>query len=240
MGVTFALDNFGAGYSSLTYFKHLPVNVLKIDQSFVRGMLDDAENFAIVAGVMGLAEAFQRQPIAGGVETVEHGLFLLQLGCDLAQGYGIAQPMPAEAIPAWVRDFRPDPLWEPVRALRWSRDDFPLLAMRVEHRHWVKQLAISLDLATVDSAPPPSLDAGDCRFGRWLHSHEGQRYHAIAAFQAMNAIHQVLHDLGKTLFDLHRAGHTGQARARLPELQDLSRQLQENLQAILTAVARPQ
>ncbi|MCC8988884.1 MAG: EAL domain-containing protein [Candidatus Contendobacter sp.] len=240
MGVTFALDNFGAGYSSLTYFKQLPVNVLKIDQSFVRGMLDDAENFAIVAGVIGLAEAFQRQPIAGGVETVEHGLFLLQLGCDLAQGYGIAQPMPAEAIPAWVRDFRPDPLWEPVRALRWSRDDFPLLAMRVEHRHWVKQLAISLDLATVDSAPPPSLDAGDCRFGRWLHSHEGQRYNAIAAFQAMNAIHQVLHDLGKTLFDLHRAGHTGQARARLPELQDLSRQLQENLQAILTAVARPQ
>jgi diguanylate cyclase (GGDEF)-like protein len=240
MGIDFALDDFGTGYSSLTYFKRLPVNVLKIDQSFVRDMLDDTEDFAIVAGVIGLAEAFQRQTIAEGVETVEHGLLLLQLGCDRAQGYGIARPMPAEAIPAWVRDFQPAPLWEPVRALRWSRDDFSLLTMTVEHRRWVKQLAAGLALAVMDSGALPALDARDCRFGHWLQSNDGQRYSSIATFQTINAIHQNVHDRSKTLVDWHRAGQVEQARAGFPELQLLGGQLQESLQTLLMAVAKPQ
>jgi diguanylate cyclase (GGDEF)-like protein len=240
MGISFALDDFGTGYSSLTYFKRLPVNILKIDQSFVRDMLDDAEDFAIVAGVIGLAEAFHRLSIAEGVETAEHGRLLLQLGCDLAQGYGIARPMPAAAMPDWVRDFRPDPLWEPVQALRWSRDDFSLLAMTVEHRRWIKQLGASLALAIIDGGSLPSMDVRDCRFGRWLHSHEGQRYSEIAAFQTMNAIHQNIHDRGKMLVDWHRAGPVEQARAGLPDLQELSRQLQKGLQAVLITVAKPQ
>ncbi|MEI7431284.1 MAG: EAL domain-containing protein, partial [Betaproteobacteria bacterium] len=95
IGVLFSLDDFGTGYSSLTYLKHLSVNQLKIDQSFVRDMLDDPDDLAILGGVLGLASSFRRQVIAEGVETVEHGVMLLQLGCELAQGYGIARPMPA-------------------------------------------------------------------------------------------------------------------------------------------------
>ena len=101
MGVTFALDDFGTGYSSLTYLKRLPVTLLKIDQSFVRDMLDDADDLAILQGVIGLANAFHREVIAEGVESIAHGELLLQLGCDLAQGYGIARPMPAAQFPAW-------------------------------------------------------------------------------------------------------------------------------------------
>jgi len=111
VGVSFALDDFGTGYSSLTYLKHLPVYKLKIDQSFVRDMLDDPDDLAILQGIVGLAEAFGRQVIAEGVETVEHGELLLQLGCELAQGYGIARPMPAADIPAWVATWHPDPAW---------------------------------------------------------------------------------------------------------------------------------
>jgi diguanylate cyclase (GGDEF)-like protein/PAS domain S-box-containing protein len=111
LGVTFALDDFGTGYSSLTYFKALPAHTLKIDQSFVRDMLRDADDLAIVKGVIGLAAAFRRQVIAEGVENVEQGLALLGLGCELAQGYGIGRPMPAENIPDWVRNWRPDPTW---------------------------------------------------------------------------------------------------------------------------------
>jgi EAL domain-containing protein (putative c-di-GMP-specific phosphodiesterase class I) len=121
LGVPVALDDFGTGYSSLTYFKRLPVDILKIDQSFVRDMLDDPEDLAIIAGVIGLTEAFQRQVIAEGVEKAEQGLLLMQLGCDLAQGYGIARPMPAAAIPDWTRQFYPHPLWAtagPPRARR--------------------------------------------------------------------------------------------------------------------------
>jgi diguanylate cyclase (GGDEF)-like protein/PAS domain S-box-containing protein len=111
MGVLFALDDFGTGYSSLTYLKRLPVALLKIDQSFVRDMLGDSSDLAILEGIIGLATAFRRKVIAEGVETVQHGTRLLEIGCDLAQGYGIARPMPASEVPAWVAQWRPDPAW---------------------------------------------------------------------------------------------------------------------------------
>ena len=111
LGVRFALDDFGTGYSSLTYLKRLPAELLKIDQSFVRDMLTDADDLAIVQGVIGLAKAFRRDVLAEGVETIAHGELLLPLGCELAQGYGIARPMPASDMPAWVAAWRPDPRW---------------------------------------------------------------------------------------------------------------------------------
>ena len=111
LGVRFALDDFGTGYSSLTHLRHLPAEVIKIDQSFVRDMLEDADDLAIVQGVIGLAAAFHREVIAEGVETSEHGTALLDLGCVLAQGYGIARPMPADNVPGWVASWRPDPAW---------------------------------------------------------------------------------------------------------------------------------
>jgi len=111
MGVSFALDDFGTGYSSLTYLKHLPAQMLKIDQSFVRDMLDDKNDLAIVNGVIGLARAFGREVLAEGVETLAHGQLLQSLGCDLAQGYGIARPMPAAQIPQWVQGWATGARW---------------------------------------------------------------------------------------------------------------------------------
>jgi diguanylate cyclase (GGDEF)-like protein/PAS domain S-box-containing protein len=111
IGVMFALDDFGTGYSSLTYLKRLRVSLLKIDQSFVRDMLDDPDDLAILEGIIGLASAFKRDVIAEGVETVAHGTRLLQLGCDLGQGYGIARPMPGAAMVEWAQTWQPDPAW---------------------------------------------------------------------------------------------------------------------------------
>jgi diguanylate cyclase (GGDEF)-like protein/PAS domain S-box-containing protein len=111
MGVAFALDDFGTGYSSLTYLKRLQVSTIKIDQSFVRDMLDDPQDRSILEAVISLARAFNREVIAEGVETIAHGSLLLQLGCDLAQGYGIARPMPADALAAWVASWQPDDAW---------------------------------------------------------------------------------------------------------------------------------
>ncbi|HLD66106.1 MAG TPA: EAL domain-containing protein, partial [Pseudomonas sp.] len=109
LGVHFALDDFGTGYSSLTYLRKLPVDILKIDQSFVRDMLTDPDDMGIVEGVIRLASAFNRQVIAEGVETLEHGVALRRLGCRFAQGYGIARPMPAEQIADWVADWNQSP-----------------------------------------------------------------------------------------------------------------------------------
>ena len=111
IGVGFALDDFGTGYSSLTYLKHLPAETLKIDQSFVRDMLTDSDDMAIVQGIIGLASVFRRSVIAEGVETHAHGALLLKLGCELAQGYGIARPMPAADFPAWVESWHAKAVW---------------------------------------------------------------------------------------------------------------------------------
>jgi len=112
LGVRFALDDFGTGYSSLTYLKRLPAHMIKIDQSFVRDMLEDPDDLAIVKGIIGLAKAFQREVIAEGVETLAHGQALLQLGCQLAQGYGIARPMSADDIPEWISSWKTDISWQ--------------------------------------------------------------------------------------------------------------------------------
>ena len=117
IGVDFALDDFGTGYSSLTYLKHLPVTLIKIDQSFVSGLLNDSEDLAILEGVVGLAHAFKRQVIAEGMETPAHGRRLLALGCELAQGYGIARPMPASEVPRWLDQWQPDASWSPSQMM---------------------------------------------------------------------------------------------------------------------------
>ncbi len=111
LGVSFALDDFGTGYSSLTYLRRLPAHTLKIDQTFVRDMLDDPSDLAIVKGVIALAQAFGRSVVAEGVETAAHGQALLSLGCEMAQGYGIARPMPADRIPAWVAQWEAKAVW---------------------------------------------------------------------------------------------------------------------------------
>jgi diguanylate cyclase (GGDEF)-like protein/PAS domain S-box-containing protein len=112
IGVGFALDDFGTGYSSLTYLKHLPAEMLKIDQSFVRDMLEDSSDLAIVQSVIGLARAFARSVLAEGVETQAHGVRLLTMGCELAQGYGIGHPMTAPAFDLWLKQWQAQPTWK--------------------------------------------------------------------------------------------------------------------------------
>jgi len=115
LGVSFALDDFGTGYSSLTYLRRLPVSQIKIDQSFIRDMLVNPNDLAIVQGVIALAKSFKLEVMAEGVETIEHGTALVQLGCELAQGYGIARPMPASDVPAWISGWKPDIRWKPTK-----------------------------------------------------------------------------------------------------------------------------
>jgi diguanylate cyclase (GGDEF)-like protein/PAS domain S-box-containing protein len=118
LGVHFALDDFGTGYSSLTHLRRLPAHLIKIDQSFVRDMLKDAGDLAIIEGVVGLAKALKREVIAEGVETIDHGVALLKLGCELAQGYGIARPMPADDIPKWSSSWKADDAWQGTKSDR--------------------------------------------------------------------------------------------------------------------------
>ena len=106
LGVRFALDDFGTGYSTFTYLKRLPIDMLKIDRSFVINMLSDRQDLAIVEGVIGLSQTFGCTVVAEGVETPEQARRLIEIGCEVGQGNGIAAAMPAGEVPGWVRSYR--------------------------------------------------------------------------------------------------------------------------------------
>jgi len=111
LGVSFSLDDFGTGYSSLSYLKYLPTQTLKIDRSFIRDILFDKDDLALVEAIIKLSTVFNRQIVAEGVELAEQGALLMRLGCDVAQGFGIAKPMPASDIEAWDRQFKSQQKW---------------------------------------------------------------------------------------------------------------------------------
>ena len=97
LDATVAMDDFGTGYSSLAYLQRLPIDVLKIDKSFVSGMMVDPDAVAIVRAVLSLAEALGMSTTAEGIETVELATTLATLGCASGQGFYFARPLEAEA-----------------------------------------------------------------------------------------------------------------------------------------------
>lgn len=101
-GIRISVDDFGTGYSSLAYLRDLPVDEIKLDQSFVKPMSDDARAVALVAGAVGLVHGLDLRLVAEGVETSEVLEQLTQLGCDEAQGYFISRPISAAAFDHWL------------------------------------------------------------------------------------------------------------------------------------------
>ena len=196
IGVHFSLDDFGTGYSSLTYLKRLPARQLKIDQSFVKGMLNDPDDLAILDGVIGLSVAFRRDIIAEGVESIEHGEMLLRLGCENAQGYVIAKPMPPEALTQWMKEWTPDPLWHNVK--RTKRDDIQLLFAEVEHRSWLQTVLFYLN---GERQTLPILDANECHFGEWLNNNGQQLYLNCPSYSEMQTTHQRVHQIVKEMIE---------------------------------------
>jgi len=103
-GVEISVDDFGTGQSSLEQLKNVPADELKLDRSFVLGMVEDPQDAAIVGSVVGLGRALGLRVVAEGVETPQVWQRLAELGCDVAQGYGLARPMPAAQFERWARE----------------------------------------------------------------------------------------------------------------------------------------
>lgn len=214
-GIHVALDDFGTGYSSLIHLRRMPVDSLKIDQSFVHTMLDDPLDLAIVEGVIGLAQAFQCRVVAEGVESIEHILTLLELGCDHMQGKAIARPMAAPDFAAWVRGFKPDPVWRMAEdALPSGRHDSHVCLAGINHRHWVDRLIAS---AEEGKGMIREMDYRACRFGQWYYGEGMARYGERAEFKDLEGLHQEAHALGEELYSVARAGGTEAEREMLVE-----------------------
>jgi EAL domain-containing protein (putative c-di-GMP-specific phosphodiesterase class I) len=103
LGASLCLDDFGTGYSSLTHIRRYPLTAIKIDRSFVAGVCDHPEDRAVIAAMVGMAGALDLEVVGEGVETVEQLAALDEIGCDKAQGYLIARPLPPDVAVSWVR-----------------------------------------------------------------------------------------------------------------------------------------
>lgn len=234
LGVSFALDDFGTGYASLAYLRRLPTNLIKIDQSFVGGMLDDPNDLAIVEAVIGLGEAFSHPVIAEGVETIEHAILLAHLGCRQAQGFGIAKPMPADAIPVWVARWKPPAALSSAARQILSRGDLPLAQSMSQHRRWLAIIDEQLRTERA-KADPRQIALAICPLGRWLKGDGKRNYEALAEFIELRSCHRALHAHAETCLALLRKGEMIAAR----ESAELFRQSEEALRlATMTMIRR--
>jgi len=216
-GVEFALDDFGTGYSSLTYLKRLPTNTLKIDMSFVQKMLVEPSDFAIVEGILGLASAFQNRPIAEGVETLDHALMLLQLGCQYVQGYGISRPMPAKDVVNWVLQWKLPKEWQKYQKLYWDDTDYPIFLAQIEHRYWA-----DIVLNSVEQKKPILLlnidDHHHCNFGKWYDNIGQHKYSQFESFKQVEHSHIAIHKTAGLIEVLIQQGQFVKAEQQLDDL----------------------
>lgn len=228
MGVKFALDDFGTGYSSLTYLKHLPVSTLKIDQSFVRDMLYDSDDLAILEGILGLGNAFRRHVIAEGVESIEQGEMLLQLGCEWAQGYVIARPMRAIEMVQWSQTWQCFPQWCESKVI--SNEKIQILYGMVEHRSWVGSIEAWVS-GHQDSLP--SLDSKMCRFGEWMSTPNISKCINAQSYEAIAILHEQIHVLGAKLVQIRDEGNETMIKDQLTQLFETRDALNKILMALL-------
>ena len=113
-GISIAIDDFGTGYSSLNYLRHLPVDIVKIDRSFVGGVVNDASQRGLVAAIVDLGHLLGLREVAEGVETIDQMRVLRELGCDLGQGFHWARPMSLEALTGQLARTDPGPVGGPM------------------------------------------------------------------------------------------------------------------------------
>jgi len=219
LGVKVALDDFGTGYSSLTHLRSLPVNTIKIDQSFVRDMLDDPSDSAIISGILGLADSFGRKAIAEGVETSNHGVMLLIMGCEEAQGYGIAKPMPADDYPQWLNNYIPNKEWINCANEHRTVEENEFKLFRLLTEHWKNRF-----IKNVQSSPEgienwPTINANHCHCNAWINRAKQDHLFKPENFENINQTHEVFHLVAQTIQQHYQDNDIETAREGLTKLQ---------------------
>jgi len=218
LGLNIALDDFGTGYSSLTHLRNLAAKTIKIDQTFVRDILDDPDDFSIIEGVIGLANSFNRKVIAEGVETVEQGLMLLIMGCNNAQGYGISRPMSSSAFQDWLSNYTPNKQWlEYAKNIPKTQEEKQKELFRLILDKWQQSFEKNI-LSSPDSIIPeqwPILKSTKCHCGILI-----KQKHLIGnkSQQQLKEIHNNMHNIANDLLKKYQEGEVENARNGLKDL----------------------
>lgn len=228
MGIQVAIDDFGTGYSSLTYLKRLPASVLKLDQTFVRDMLQDPDDLSILQGIIGLANAFRRTVVAEGVETVEQGVMLLRMGCTYAQGYGIARPMPAAEVVTWYNNWWPDTRWREAEAV--NPQNWPVLVAQVEVLNWMRSLEGYMGGLQAD---PPEVGESRSRFGAWLDAERAGLRGAQPVFRRLEKLHRQMQVAARLALSAKQNGDRQDPAGPLRTAMAIGREIEKELERLL-------
>ncbi len=232
LGINVALDDFGTGYSSLTHLRSLPAHTIKIDQSFVRDMLDDKEDLALIEGIIGLAEAFDREVIAEGVETTEHGVLLMRIGCHYAQGYAIAKPMPAEKVASWMRNYKPDEAWSIWDNAHWAMSNLHLVRAQSDHIQWIQEIFDVLEGHQLGLQHNELTNHHECQLGNWYGGYGKKHYGNLSEFRDLEAIHKSVHKTGYRIIKLYNNNKKQDAALLAKDLLALKIQLLDKLNTL--------
>ncbi|GEM_PF-1205134 len=216
LGVKVALDDFGTGYSSLTHLRNLPAETIKIDQSFVRDMLDDPDDCAIIDGIIGLADSFDREVIAEGVETTEHGLMLLLMGCEYAQGYSIARPMPVEEFTAWLNNHTPNEAWIKYAQSESNPKEKRAQQLNLAIKRWEKLFEEAIQSDPDQLQNWPAMGQTKCTFGSWIKREKNEQLFDTEWLEELDQIHNRVHSTAESLKILYQERALETARDKLP------------------------
>ena len=215
LGVNVALDDFGTGYSSLTHMRNLSANVIKIDQTFVRDLLDDPNDYSIIDGIISLAEAFNREVIAEGVESTAHGKILLIMGCHEAQGYGISPPIPVAELSTWLKNYIPNQEWVDFCNTDRTVQEDKIILLRLTTEHWFKNVT-KVILTMEDSGFGEYLIK--CHLGEWIERFKREGIFSGQWLEQLQQAHDDLYQLASKLVKKHQSGDIDAARNGLGEL----------------------
>ncbi|MCX4189596.1 EAL domain-containing protein [Methylophaga sp. OBS3] len=229
LGIRIALDDFGTGYSSLSHLRHLPVDIIKIDQSFVRDILDDANDFTIVDGVIGLTEAFQHEVIAEGVETLTHGRLLMTIGCDVAQGYAISGPMPATTVANWLNDYHPIAEWLEHARIEMNPQQRLLTLMQLQTENWLQRVIKNLQSDPDDIHGWPILNPKKNHFNYWVEQARKEDLFNQHWLDQLKLANMELFHAAAGLKNLFEEDQHATARSGITELQTIYQQIERLL-----------
>jgi len=207
LGVNIALDDFGTGYSSLTHLRNLPIEVIKIDQTFISHVLDDPNDYAIIDSVIGLADSFNRNVIAEGVETTQHGLMLLLMGCENAQGYGIARPMPVTDFSEWLNNYRPNQDWIDCANKPRTQKENKLKIFQLTFAQWQKNFETRIQAPADTEKAWPILIRTKCHCGVWIKRARQEMIFEEQSLLKLEKQHDIFHDIADDLFQSYQEGN---------------------------------
>lgn len=227
LGLMVALDDFGTGAASLTYLQQLPAQSIKIDQSFVRDMVNDPKDFAIVSAVVTAANLLGLEVIGEGAETLEHLSMLAAMGCTLAQGYAIARPLPAESVPAWTQT------WQRPQA-HLSSASFP---KEVEAAQLRRVERVQQALRGEAEFPDHVLDIAaenQCHLGLWLQGQGRLYYGRDPRYVVLLEKHARIHEVAREAKSAHDQKEHARARELGDLVADLSHQILDGIRELST------